>query len=115
MKRKWRPRMPASSTTSGATPGAAWSLRSSFTALRAPGTWPYSAKHTASSTLVLPAPVGPLMRNRPASPSARKSIASVPENGPNAVTFSWSSLIGTFPSPRDAGPGCGRVPPGGSA
>ena len=42
---------------------------------RCPGTTPYNAKQTASRTLVLPAPVGPVSRNTPASLSWSKSTS----------------------------------------
>ena len=74
--RNRRPDSVASSTTSGATPGAAWSERSRLALLRSPGTSPYSAKQTASSTLVLPAPVAPLSRKSPAADSASKSTST---------------------------------------
>ena len=42
---------------------------------RCPGTTPYNAKQTASRTLVLPAPVGPVSRKTPASLSWSKSTS----------------------------------------
>ena len=69
----------------GRTPSAAWSERSRLAVWRSPGTSPYSAKQTASRTLVLPAPVAPVSRNRPASESASKStldlVGERPERG----------------------------------
>ena len=46
----------------------------------------------------MPAPVGPVSRNRPASLSSSKSTVSVPANGPNAETVSWCSRISRRPS-----------------
>ena len=47
----------------------------------------------------MPAPVGPVSRNSPASLSSSKSTLSVPANGPNAVTVRWCSRISRRPRP----------------
>jgi len=57
--------MVASSSTSVAVRGAAWSERSRLAVPRSPGTRPYRANAIASSSVVLPAPVSPCSRNRP--------------------------------------------------
>ena len=75
----------SSSAPPGTASGPAWSLRSAGRLARAPGTSAYRAKQTASSRLVLPAPVGPWMRNSPSAASASTSTTTVPANGPNAV------------------------------
>ena len=81
--RNRRPASVASRVTARAPPrarpgrcAAAWRLP------RSPGTSPYSAKQTASSTLVLPAPVGPESRNSPAAESSSRSTSTWPANGP---------------------------------
>ena len=76
MRRRRSPSV-TSRTTSGRASAAAWWDRNDFTP-RSPGTTPYSAKQTASSRLVLPAPVLPVMRKMPASLRESKSMTSVP-------------------------------------
>src|SRR5579862_4388966 len=74
----------ASSSTSVAVPGAAWSERSRLAVPRSPGTRPYRANAIASSSVVLPAPVSPCRRKRPSRSS--KTTVSWPANAPKAVT-----------------------------
>ena len=67
-----------------------------------------SAKQTASSTLVLPAPVSPVSRNSPLAASSSKSTCTVSTNGPKAVIDRSCSRISCSP-PRHARPrGRGR-------
>ncbi len=66
----------SSSDTSVGTSGSAYSQRSFFTSPRAPGTRPNRANATASSNVVLPAPVSPCSRNSPSAPSESKSTVS---------------------------------------
>jgi hypothetical protein len=80
-----RPPTVAHSSTEVRTPSGAWSLRSCLSP-REPGTRPNNAYPTASSRLVLPAPVAPHSRNGPASLTASRSSSTVPGNGPKAVT-----------------------------
>jgi hypothetical protein len=53
----------------------------------------------ASKMVLFPAPVLPCTRKKEASPSARKSIVSVPAKGPKAVIKSRIGRTATPPSP----------------
>ena len=106
--RRRRPAAVNSKVTSGTTPCAAWSLRRLARApVRAPGTAAYRAKQMASRMLVLPAPVGPWIRNRPQEASASRSIASWPAKGPKAVMARRCNLTAHcqrwWPVPRHRG------------
>ncbi len=79
--------MLTSRVTRGSAWGSAWSLCRWRAVCRSPGTSPYRAKQTASRTLVLPAPVSPVSRNRPPADSSSKSTLTVSANGPNAVAL----------------------------
>lgn len=90
--RSRRPPRVTSRRTCGDASRWAWSLCSRSARCRAPGTRPNSPKQIASSTLVLPAPVGPVSRNSPPSDRASTSMSTVPANGP--ATDVGFSLVG---------------------
>ena len=56
--------------------------------LRIPGSSPYSAQTMASKIVVLPEPVGPVIRKRPFLPSASKSMVCSPGYEPKAFRVS---------------------------
>ena len=58
---------------------------------------PYRAKDMASSTVVLPEPVGPVMRKKPAPRRSAKSRTCWPAYGPKACMVTASGLTATPP------------------
>ena len=77
--------------------GEAYCERSSPTSRIAPLGSPYSAKVMASNMVVLPAPVSPVIRYSPRSPSFVMSMHTSPAYGPNADIFNCSGLIAVHP------------------
>ena len=104
---KRRPRTVNSTTTCGAASGAAWSLRRWPAPLRAPGTSPYRPKHSASSTVVLPAPVSPCRRNRCWAARVSTSMTCLSTNAPKASISSRCTRIRR--SPRRQAPQRSRM------